>query len=118
MLGLLLSTGGGKSDNRANYHPISVLPVISKLFEKLVYEQYYNYLVSNSLLYSQQSSFGTLLSVLTSLLKCTNDWSLNIDNGKYTSVIFIDLKKAFDMVNREILINKLPIYGTAGKELR
>ena len=106
---------GGKSDNRANYRQISVLPVISKLFEKLVYEQYYNYLVSNSLLYSQQSSFRTLHSVLTSLLKCTNDWYLNIENGKYTSVTFIDLKKAFDMVNHEIPINKLQLYSTATK---
>ena len=43
----------GLSDIRSNYQPISVLPVISKLFEKLVYDQYYNFLVSNHLLYSQ-----------------------------------------------------------------
>ena len=109
---------GGKSDDKANYRPISFLPVISKLYEKLFYEKYYNFLVSNNLLYSQQSSFITLHSVLTSLSKCTNDWYLNIENGKYTSVTFIDLKKAFDMVNYEIIINKLQLYGVAGKELR
>ena len=108
----------GKSDNRSNYRPISVLPVISRLFEKLVYDQYYNFLVSGRLLYSQQSSFRLLHSVLTCLLKCTNDWYLNIENGTYTSVTFIDLKKAFDTVNHEILINKLKLYGVAGKELR
>ena len=42
----------GKSDNRSNYRAISVLPVISRLFEKLVYDQYYHFLVSNRLLYS------------------------------------------------------------------
>ena len=108
----------GKSDNRSSYRPISVLPVISRLFEKLVYDQYYNFLVSSRLLYSQQFSFRLLHSVLTCLLKCTNDWYLNIENGTYTSITFIDLKKAFDTVNHEILINKLQLHGVAGKELR
>ena len=74
--------------------------------------------MSNRLLYSQQSSFRLLHSVLTCLLKCNNDWYLNIENGTYTSVTFIDLKEAFDTVNHEILINKLQLYGVAGKELR
>ena len=55
---------------------------------------------------------------MTCLLKCRNDWYLTIENGKYTSVTFIDLKKAFDTVSHEILINKLQLYGVAGKELR
>ena len=77
-----------------------------------------DFLVSNRLLYSQQSSFRLLHSVLTILLKCTNDWYLNIENGTYTSVTFIDLKKAFDTVNHEILINKLQPNRIAGKKLR
>ena len=78
---------------RSNYRHISVLPVLSRLFEKLVYDQLYNYLISNEMLFSRQSSFRKLHSVLTCLLKCTNDWYLNIDSGQYTSVTFIDLKK-------------------------
>ena len=108
----------GKRDNRSNYRPISVLPVVARLFEKLVYDQFYNFLVSSRLLYSQQSGFRMSHSVLTCLLKCTNDWYLNIENGTYTSVTFIHLKKAFDTVNHEILIKKLQLYGAAGKELR
>ena len=73
--------------------------------------------MSNHLLHSHQSSFRRLYSVLTCLLKCTNDWFLNTENGKYTSVTFIDLKKAFDTVNHEILAKKLQIYGIRGKEL-
>ena len=59
-----------------------------------------------------------LHSVLTCLLKCTNDWYLNIDKGKFTSVTFIDLKKAFDTVNHEILLKKLYLYGIREKEFR
>ena len=56
-------------------------------------------------------------SVLSCLLKCTNDWYLDIDKGNFTSVTFIDLKKAFDIVNHEILLNKIQSYGMKDKEL-
>ena len=57
----------------------------------------------NEMLFLQQSSFRKLHSVLIRLLKCTNDWNLNIDSGQYTSITFIDLKKAFATVNHDIL---------------
>ena len=105
----------GLSDIRSNYRPISVLPVISKLFEKLIYDQYYNVLVWNHLLYCQQSSFRRLHLVLICLLKCANDWYQNTEKQTYTSVIFIDVKKAFDTLNQDILIKKLQLYGITGK---
>ena len=65
--------------------------------------------------FSDQSGFRALHSVLTSLLKCTNDWYLNID--KYTAVVYIDLKKALDTVDHDILLRKLNFCGLKGKEL-
>ena len=108
----------GSEDENSNYRPISVLPVISRLFEKLVYDQFYGFLNVNKLLFSQQSSFRLLHSVLTCLLKCTNDWYLNLENSEYTAVTFIDLKKAFDTVNHDILRQKLEHYGVKNKEIR
>ena len=57
-----------------------------------------------------------LHSVVSCLLKCTNDWYFNIDRGKYTAMIFIDLKKAFDTVDHEILLDKMHHYGIDGLE--
>ena len=72
----------GSSSENSNYRPISVLPVVSRLFEKLIYDQLYTYLSNNHLLFTGQSGFQLFHSVLTSLLKCTNDWYLNLDKGQ------------------------------------
>ena len=76
----------------------------------------YSYLNDNKLLYLKQSSFRLMHSVLSCLLKCTNDWYLNLDKGNFTSVTFIDLKKAFDTVNHEILLKKTYLNGIKDKE--
>ena len=64
-----------------------------------LYNQFCDYLNTNKLIYRDQSGFRSLHSVVTCLMKNTNDWYLNIDKGEYTGLIFIDLKKAFDTVD-------------------
>ena len=78
---------GIKSD-RNNYRPISVIPVVSRVFEKIVHNQLYHYLDSNKLLLCCQSR-------LRSLHSHGYAWSVNIDNGLLNGVVFIDLTKAF-----------------------
>ena len=85
----------GPKDDRSNYRPISVLSVISRLFEKLVFGQLYSYLDRNKLIFCKQSGFRSHNSVLTCLLRCTDDWCMNIDRGEYTAALFIDVKKGF-----------------------
>ena len=97
---------------------MSVIPVVAKIFEKLVHDQLYNYLNDNDLLANCQSDFRSLHSTLTALLEATENWSLNIDNGLINGVIFIDLKKAFDTIDHNISIGKLSNYGVDQKALR
>ena len=108
---------GAKTDPN-NYRPISVIPIVSKIFEKIIYNQLYAYLNNNNLLNNCQSGFWSLHSTLTALLEATNNWSLNIDNGLINGVIFIDLKKAFDAIDHNILLSKLSTYGMDENSLK
>ena len=57
-------------------------------------------------------------STTTALLETTNNWSINIDNGLLNGVLFIDLKKAFDTIDHEIILRKLANYGVDPNALR
>ena len=70
----------GQTDDRSNYRPISVLPVLSRIFEKLIFNQLIKYLDTNKHLFPKQSGFRRFYSVVTSLLSCTNDWNVFTGN--------------------------------------
>ena len=107
----------GDKTEKSNYRPISVLPVISRLFEKLVFEQLYNFMEENGHFTSDQSGFLRQRSTLTCLLKMSDDWYNGLDLGKLVGLVFIDLKKAFDTVDHNILCKKLELYGIQHREL-
>ena len=98
--------GGPKSDP-SNYRPISVLPVISKIVEKHVTKHLFAYLKKYDILHKSQSGFRKNHSCNTALLGLLDKWLKNIDKGEITGAVFFDLRKAFDVVDHEILLQKL-----------
>ena len=100
-----------------NYRPISLLPAISKVFEKVVYVQVYEYFVKNNLLYKSQYGFRKFHSTELAAVELTNRITSQLDEGKLPLAIYLDLSKAFDTIDHDILIYKLSYYGVQGNSL-
>ena len=94
-----------------NYRPISVLPCFSKLLERIMYNRLYKFLVENNILYQKQFGFQNAHSTEHAILQLVNQIAEAFSQEKNTLGIFLDLSKAFDIVNRNILLEKLKAYG-------
>ena len=104
----------GEASDLNNYRPISVISVIAKVFERIVYDQLYNFLSNEDIISTHQSGFRSLHSTVTALLEATDNWAFNIDRGNVNAVVFLDLKKAFDTVDQDILLSKMNLEGIQG----
>ena len=107
----------GDKDLFTNHRPISLLNAISKLLEKVAHHQLYNYLDSNNIISEKQFGFRTNHSTTHAMLDFINHIYKNIINQKHSAAIFIDLSKAFDTTDHEILLSKLEKYGIRETEL-
>jgi hypothetical protein len=100
-----------------NYRPISILPVFSKVFEKIVFNQLYNYFQSNKLFYIGQHGFRREHSTETATLEFVDDIIQALDKNQHPFSIFLDLSKAFDTLDHNILLSKLEYYGITNTPL-
>jgi len=101
---------GPKADN-SDYRSISILPTTSLFLERHVNYWLKIYLETNSLLYERQSRFREHRSCQTALAKIIDDWLTGIDKNMVSGSLFVDLSKAFDLVNHKLLIDKLQLYN-------
>ena len=93
----------------SNYRPISQLPTLGKIFERIISKQLINHLNSNSLFDKYQSGYRKFYSTETALLYVTDKLLHNIDNNTPTQVILLDLSSAFDTIDHNILLNRLKL---------
>ena len=108
---------GGDVLDLDKYRPISIICSIAKAFEKIIYNQLSYFITTNNILSEFQSGFRPNHSTTTALLKLTNDVYSSAGKGQLTGAIFIDLTKAFDLVDRYLLLDKLYSIGLSRNAL-
>ena len=102
----------------SNYRPIFLLPTISKIFERILYNQLYEYFNSNSLLAEQQYGFRTNHSTEYAAVRLVDTISKEMESGSTPTALYIDLSKAFDTLSFDILLHKLNYYGVKGNAFK
>ena len=96
----------GSALDKNNYLPVSILSPISRVLERVVYNQIYDYFSKNKLFHKNSMGFRKNRSTLTALLQMYDRWVRAANDGKVSSVVLLDLSAAFDLVSLEILLGE------------
>lgn len=107
---------GGTQTDRENYRPISILPAVSKIHERFVNEQLQEFARENGLITPDQFAYSKNSSTTIALLRVVDEWKWAMENKQITSAVFLDLRKAFDVIDHSLLLQKLRDNGITGIE--
>jgi len=105
----------GDKSSPSNYRPISLLPVFSKIFEKVIYNRLFDHLHSNVIFNEYQYSFRSEMSTENASYILFNETLTALNDKQIVGGIFCDLHKAFDCINHAILLDQMKFYGVSGK---
>lgn len=109
---------GSDKNDLNNYRPISILPIFAKILENLVKKRLLEFLINNNFFYQYQYGFLPQSSTYNAVEDIIIKLQDSLDSGKLAAGLFIDLKKAFDMVDHRLLIRKLEMAGVRGVALK
>ncbi len=113
----LKPSDAGDKSLPTNYRPISLLPIFSKILEKIVANKLNDFLLENEILFKHQYGFQAKKSTLHPIMHLLNELALAKNNNKVSIGVFCDISKGFDTISHDILLKKLEKIGVRNKEL-
>ena len=110
---IVLILKSGDTEEPANTRPISLLPILSKVFERAAHLQLTNFLHSNNVIHHRQSGNRKLHSTEAALLHFTDELRNNMDQKKISVIVLLDISKAFDSIRQDLIIRKVRRAGVS-----
>lgn len=107
-----------KAQKAVDFRPINMLPVYEKILEIVAKDQLVEFCDENKILIKEQAGFRSNHSCETSINKVISGWKSDIDDSKVIVCVFLDFKRAFETIDRDILLKKLEIYGISQNSLK
>ena len=94
-----------------NYRPVAIIPILSKVLERVMFNQIIKYLSENNLLHPNHHSYRQHHNTTTALIQMYDTWITAVDAGELAGVCLLDMSAAFDLVDHDLLLKKLRLYG-------